>query len=82
MLPYQGVGLQRAITLSDQEVRKNTHRPADMVDRSVSGDIRQCRSRTGAMRARRRPDLVDLEYVAQSIILQMICTRLYVSAAE
>src|SRR5690348_8662921 len=32
-----------------------------------------------ALCARRRPDLVDLEYVAQSIILQMICTRLYVS---
>jgi hypothetical protein len=34
------------------------------------------------MRAGRRPDLVDMEYVAQSILLQMICARLYVSAAE
>ena len=30
-----------------------------------------------AMRARRRPDLVDVEYVPQSILLQMICARGY-----
>jgi hypothetical protein len=66
----------------DRQEPEKAPNTAQLCGWRILSDHQSRRADRVAMRARRGPDLVDMECVAQSILLQMICARLYVSVAE